>query len=332
MPSNIKKMRWGILGVAKISERLLPGFASAANADLQAIASRSVDRARAAARAARIPKAYGSYEELLNDSTIDAVYIPLPNSMHSEWTRRAADAGKHILCEKPLAPTAQEAQQVVDHCRARRVKLMDGFMWPHHPRTRRLRELLDSGAIGEVRRVDGAFTFRMEPFEQTNIRLRPELAGGSLLDVGCYPVFGIRWAFGAEPVQAYAHAVHRHGVDVDVGGQLRLADGRMASFDCGFTSSFRGWLEITGTEGTVVIPEMWLPPRTATFYIHREGKAAEKIVVDGEDQIAHMIDNFSRAILNDAPVPSPPDEAVRTLKVLDAVRKSAEEGRTIKVE
>jgi D-xylose 1-dehydrogenase (NADP+, D-xylono-1,5-lactone-forming) len=321
-----RRVSWGILGVAKINERLLPGFARAKWADLQAIASRSLDRAEAAAKAARIPRAYSSYEALLDDPTIAAVYIPLPNSLHGEWTRRAAERGKHILCEKPLAPTASEAREVVDFCRARDVKLMDGFMWPHHPRTARLRQLLDSGAFGEIRRVDGAFTFRLEPLQPTNIRLRPELGGGSLLDIGCYPVYGIRWVFGAEPVEVYANAAYEHGVDVEMNGLLRFADGRMASFDCGFTSSYRGWLEITGTEGTVVVPEMWLPLRQATFYIHREGKAAEKIVIEGEDQIVHMIDNFSRAVLEDRSVPSPPEEAVRTLTIMDALAESANEG------
>jgi predicted dehydrogenase len=326
MGADSRKLRWGILGVARINERLLPGFAQAEYADLVAIASRSLDRAQGAARAARVPKAYGSYEAILDDPNIDAVYIPLPNNLHGEWTRRAAERGKHVLCEKPLAPSASEAREIVDFCRGRGVKLMDGFMWPHHPRTAHLRQLLDGGSIGEIRRVDGAFTFRLEPLAPTNIRLRPELGGGSLLDIGCYPVFGIRWVFGAEPVHVFAQAVYKNGVDVEMGGQLRFDDGRMASFDCGFAAAFRGWLEITGTEGTIVVPEMWLPPRDAAFYIHRDGKAAEKIVMAGEDQIVHMIDHFSGAVLAGQNVTPPPDEAVRTLKVLDALAASAEEG------
>src|SRR5262249_19066938 len=146
-----------------------------------------------------IPKAFGSYEELLNDPEIDIAYNPLPNSLHGYWTKRAAECGKHVLCEKPLAPTAREAQEVLRYCQHMGIKLMDGFMWPHHPRTAELRKLLDRGSIGQIRRVDGAFTFRLEQLDPTNIRLQPELGGGSLLDVGCYPVFGIRWALAAEP-------------------------------------------------------------------------------------------------------------------------------------
>jgi xylose dehydrogenase (NAD/NADP) len=181
------KVRWGILGTARINERLLPAFRAAANADLQAIASRTPERAQAAAAAQGIPVAFDSYETLLNDAEIDAVYIPLPNTLHGEWSMKAAERGKHVLCEKPLAPTAAEAQRVVDFCRARQVVLMDGFMWPHNARTARLRHLLDSGAIGEVRRVNGAFTFRMPVLDPANIRVQPHLGGGSLLDIGCYP-------------------------------------------------------------------------------------------------------------------------------------------------
>src|SRR4051794_31469504 len=211
--SHSAKVRWGILGVAHINGRLLPAFATAANAELHAIASRSPERARAAAGAAGVPVAHASYEALLDDPMIEAVYIPLPNTMHDEWARKAAERGKHVLCEKPLCPSAAEAERLVRFCREQGVRLMDGFMWPHHPRTARLREFLQEGGIGEVRRVAGAFTYPMRPFDPGNIRLRPELAGGSLLDVGCYPVFGIRWAFAAEPVRAFATARYEHGVD-----------------------------------------------------------------------------------------------------------------------
>src|SRR6266581_2668317 len=143
-----KKLRWGILGVAKINDRLLPAFAKAANTDLVGIASRSLDKATAAAKAAGIPKAFGSYEALLDDPTIDAIYIPLPNTLHAEWTRKAAERGKHVLCEKPLTPTAREAESLVAYCHTKKIKLMDGFFWPHHPRTAQMKELLTSGKLG----------------------------------------------------------------------------------------------------------------------------------------------------------------------------------------
>src|SRR6516165_5907513 len=218
------KLRWGILGVANINNRLLPSFARARNLELVGIASRSLEKAQAAAKAAGIAKAYSSYDALLDDPAIDVVYNPLPNHLHAEWTRKAADRGKHVLCEKPLTPTASEAAELVAYCRDKKIKLMDGFMWPHHPRTAMIRDRLRGGAIGAVRRVTGTFTFRL-PRDPSNIRMQAESAGGSLLDVGCYPVYGIRWAKGQEPVRVWATARCEFGVDVEMSGVLWFADG-----------------------------------------------------------------------------------------------------------
>jgi xylose dehydrogenase (NAD/NADP) len=330
MPTT-DKLRWGILGVARINERLLPAFRRAAHADLRAIASRSLDRAKAAAEAHRIPTAHGSYDALLADPNVDAVYIPLPNTLHAEWTRRAAEHGKHILCEKPLTPTAEEARELVDFCKARGVRLMDGFMWPHHPRTARLRELLDDGAIGEVRRVSAAFTFPLQPLEPNNIRLQSSLAGGSLLDVGCYPVYAIRWAFGAEPVRVYATARYRYDVDLEMSGIVWLDDDRVGTFDCGFTLPLRGWLEIAGTNGLLRVPNLWVPGPRATFTLERTGAAPEEVVIEEADQVVLMIDHFSRAVLDGTPVRPDPEEAVRTLRILDALAASAQEQREMDV-
>ena len=149
------------------------------------------------------------------------------------------------------------------------------------------------------------------------------MAGGSLLDVGCYPVFGIRWAFGAEPVRAWATARYQHGVDVEMSGLVWLADGRVGAFDCGFTMPVRPWLEIAGAEGVVSIPDLWVPGPRATFTVRREGRPEEEVVIEGEDQIVHMLDDFSRAVLFGEPVRPGPDEAVKTLRVLDALARSA---------
>lgn len=329
--SASRKLRWGILGVAKINDRLLPAFAKSNLASLRAIASRDQARAQQAAQSAGIPKAHASYQALLDDPEIEAVYIPLPNTLHDEWTRQAAQAGKHVLCEKPLTPTAPLAAELVAFCKAQNIKLMDGFMWPHHPRTALLRQLIDSGSIGPVQRVSGAFTYFL-PLEPANIRLQPDLAGGSLLDVGCYPVFGIRWAFGAEPVRVYACARYEYEVDLDMSGMVWLEDDRVGTFDCGFSMSYRGWLEITGTEGVIFVPRMWLPEPEASFTIHREGKDPEIRTVPGHDQIVCMIDHFSAAVLNGTPVSPDPEEAVKTLKVLDALALSAREQHDVSVD
>jgi predicted dehydrogenase len=323
------RLRWGILGVAHINRRLIPALRAAVNAELRAVASRSADRAREAARQAHIPHAYGDYQALLDDPDIDAVYIPLPNDLHAEWTMKAAERGKHVLCEKPLCPAADETRRVVDFCRARGVKLLDGFMWPHHPRTARLKKLFDGGGLGELRRVSAAFTFRMDPLDPNNIRLQAGRGGGSLLDVGCYPVYAIRWAFAAEPAAVFATARYEHGVDVEMNGQMWFADGRVGMFDCGFTLPYRTWLEATGTEASVCVTRMWLPDAAASYLIERDGRDPEKVVLPQADQIVMMVEHFGRAVLDDQPVWPPIEEAVKTLRVLDALALSARERRVV---
>jgi predicted dehydrogenase len=327
-------LRWGILGVAKINDRLLPAFAKARRTELRGIASRSLDRAQIAAHAAGIPQAYGSYEALLDDPNIDAVYIPLPNTLHAEWTRKAAERGKHVLCEKPLCPGADAARAVVDFCKTKNVCLMDGFMWPHHPRTQALREFLDRGDIGRVQRVSGAFTFKMAELSTKNIRLQSDLGGGSLLDVGCYPVYGIRWAFRQEPVRVWATARYEHGCDVEMNGTLWFPDGGMATFDCGFVHPVRQWLEVTGERGRVFVQDMWLPPARAVFEVHRDGIPVRDPVVhavEGHDQIQHMLEHFAEFVLDKKAVTPAPEEAVKTLRVLDALARSAREQRIVEV-
>ena len=248
--------------------------------------------------------------------------------MHAEWTRKAADHGKHVMCEKPLTPTAAEGADLVAYCRERKIKLMDGFMWPHHPRTAMIRDRLHSGTIGKVRRVTGTFTFPL-PLDAANIRLQADAGGGSLLDVGCYPVYGIRWAFGQEPVRVWATARYEHGVDVEMNGVLWFPDGGMASFDCGFVHPIRQWLEITGESGTISVREMWVPRQIADFDVRLQSNSRGESAPG--DQIQCMLENFSRYVLEDVPVQPDPEEAVKTLRVLDALARSAREGRAVEL-
>jgi predicted dehydrogenase len=328
-------LRWGILGVAHINDRLMPAFKSSRTVDLRAIASRSLDKAKAAAAKDGIPQAFGSYEELLKSPEIDAVYIPLPNHLHDEWTRKAADHGKHILCEKPLTPTAKEAEALIPYCRSKNVRLMDGFMWPHHPRTHKLRKFLDSGAIGDVQKVNTAFTFVLDGLPTSNIRMKPEAAGGGLLDVGCYCVYATRWWMRAEPVSVFAKAKYVNGVDVEMSGVLTFADGRTANFDCGFTHPLRTWVEIVGTKGVVRVPNQWIPDDFACFKVSHPGKGfdseSETIGTPGENQMVHMLDDFAAAVFENREVYPDPMEAVKTLRVLDALTESARSGREVAI-
>lgn len=330
-----RKLRWGILGVANINDRLMPAFKGSTTVDLVGIASRSLDKAKAAAAKDSIPKAYGSYDELLADPVIDAVYIPLPNHMHEEWTKRAADAGKHILCEKPLTCDAESSARTVAYCRAKKVRLMDGFMWPHHPRTHKIRKFLDQGGIGEVKKVVAAFTFNLDGLPTSNIRMQPSAGGGGLLDVGCYTTYGIRWWMKAEPVSVWAHANYVNDVDVSMSGVMTFADGRTAHFDCGFTHPLRTWVEIVGTEGVVRIPNQWIPDDRATYEVVRQsglfGHTIDEIETPGENQMIHMLDDFAAAVEGNRECEPNPDEAVKTAKVMDALARSAREKREVAV-
>lgn len=330
-----KPLRWGILGVAGINRRLIPAFKASTTADLAAIASRSLDKATAAAKADDIAKPYGSYEALLADPDIDAVYNPLPNHMHDEWTRKAADAGKHILCEKPLTCDAASSEKLIAYTRSKGVRLMDGFMWPHHPRTHKLQKFLDSGAIGEVKKVNAAFTFNLAGLPTDNIRMQPQAGGGGLLDVGCYTTYAIRWWMQAEPVSVFAKAVMVNGVDVAMSGVWTFADGRTCNFDCGFTHPLRTWVEIVGSEHVVRVPNMWIPDDRAVFQVVRQngdfGDTIEEVETPGQNQMVHMLDDFAAAVREKRePYPNP-DEAVKSLKVMDALRRSAAEGREVPV-
>jgi len=330
-----EKLRWGVLSTAKINDRLLPAFAKSHTSAVVAVASRDLAKAKEYAAKRGIPHAFGSYEALLADAGVDAVYISLPNAMHDEWTRKAADAGKHVLCEKPLTVTAAESEALVAHCRGRGVRLMDGHMWPHHPRTAKIRATIDAGAIGPVEKVVAAFTFNLDGLPAGNIRMQPQAGGGGLLDVGCYTTYAIRWWMGAEPLRVYAAAHYVHGVDVGMSGVMTFAHGRTATFDCGFTHPLRTHVEIVGTTGTIRVPNMWIPDAHAAFEILRQegdfGLKAETVTTPGEDQIVHMIDDFAAAVRERRECYPNPDEAVRTARVMDALAKSARDGVEVAV-
>ena len=250
--------------------------------------------------------------------------------MHDEWTRKAADHGKHVLCEKPLTVKAAEAEKLVAYCRAKGVRLMDGFMWPHHPRTHKLRQTIDAGTIGDVRKVNAAFTFNMDGLPTSNIRLQPEAGGGSLLDVGCYTTYAIRWWMRAEPVKVWATAAYVNGVDVAMSGVMTFADGRTANFDCGFVHPLRTWVEVVGSTGCIRIPNLWIPDDKAAFEILRQegdfGGKVEVVETPGENQMVHMLDDFAAAVREKRePYPNP-DEAIKTGRVMDALAKSARDG------
>jgi len=246
-----KRIRWGIVGTGDINRRLMPGARQSDELEVVAVASRSPERARAFAAEMGIPRAIGSYEALLADPDVDAVYICLPNSMHHEWTMLALAAGKHVLAEKPYTTRPAEVTEAFDAADRAGLVLCEGFMWRHIPQTQRLREILPS--LGELQTVRGSFSFLLENLQ--DIRMNAKLAGGSLMDLGCYCVSAARLITGEEPDRVYAESViGPTGVDVRMLGILHFPGGVTAELNCGFTSDHNS-LEAIGTHGWVQLPD-----------------------------------------------------------------------------
>jgi len=245
------RIRWGILGTGDINRRLLPGARESDELDVVAVGSRSPERAQAFATEMGIPRAIGSYEALLADPDVDAVYICLPNGMHHEWTMHALAAGKHVLVEKPYSTKPAEVTEAFDAADRAGLVLSEGFMWRHIPQTQRLREILPS--LGELQTIRGSFSFLLENLQ--NIRMNPDLAGGSLMDLGCYCVSAARLLTGEEPDHVYAESVvGPTGVDVRLAGILHFPGGVTAELNCGFTSDHMS-LEAIGTDGWLRLPD-----------------------------------------------------------------------------
>jgi predicted dehydrogenase len=322
-PPNKEVVRWGVLGAARIAiHHVIPALQQVASAELVAIASRDLDKAKDAAAHFGIPKAFSSYEELLDDPDVDAVYIPLPNSLHAPWTIRAAEAGVHVLCEKPLALDATEAGEMIAACRQRNVQLAEAFMYRYHPQIVQTLELVRSGEIGAPRIIRGNFSFELN--RPDDVRWDPALGGGALLDVGCYPVNAARLVFGAEPVTALAAATFtKGGVDETLAGVLTFPDERYALVDCSFRLPFRQGLEIVGTAGRIALAWPYNPGlKPATLTVTR-GEDERTITIPSANNYILMIEAFDDALLSRRPLAYPPEDAQANMRVLDMLAASA---------
>jgi xylose dehydrogenase (NAD/NADP) len=328
-----RKIRWGVISTANIGRAaVIPAIQASRNGELVAVAGRDAGKAEAFAAKLGIPRAYGSYEALLATEDIDAVYIPLPNSLHREWTLRAAEMGKHILCEKPLGLTAQECLDMEAAADRNQVKLMEAFMYRFHPRTEKVLEMVRAGRLGELRMIHSAFTFRLT--RPDNIRLKPELGGGSLMDVGCYCVNISRTAAGAEPVEVQALARwSQSGVDEQMVGTLRFANGLLAQFDCALTLERREVYELAGTEALLSVPAAFLPgEEDAAIQETRSRGSLEQHVTHGVDEYRLMAEHFADCILQDRPPRYPASEAAANMRVIEALYRSArEDGRFMRI-
>ena len=320
-------VRWGVLSTANIGRVAVnPAIQDSANGTLVAVASRDADRARDFADAGNIPRWHGSYEALLDDPEVDAVYIPLPNSMHREWAIRAAEAGKHVLCEKPLALTEAECLEMDAAAAEAGVLLMEAFMYRFHPRTERVVELTRQKYLGAFRVLRSTFTFRLT--RPGNIRMDPALGGGALMDVGCYCVNVARTVAGAEPteVQALANWAES-GVDAELAGLLRFADGAMAHFDCALTQERCEAYEVQGEEGYLRVPAAFLPGTADAVVEEVRGRGARTDhVVPGADEYRLMVEHFADCVLTDSPLRYPATEAAMNMRVIEALYRSARAG------
>ena len=327
------QVRWGILGVAKIAmEKVIPAIGKGQTGVVAAIASRAADKARAAALRFAIPRAYGSYEELLADPEIDAIYNPLPNHLHVPWSVRALAAGKHVLCEKPIALDAAESSQLIA-ARERSGRLvMEAVMVRTHPRWLGARELVRSGRIGELRAMAGFFSYFND--SPDNVRHKPGMGGGGLLDIGFYPVTMSRFIFEAEPrrVMGLLEIDPRFGVDRLASAILEFPRGH-AIFTCSTQLSPYQSLDILGTRGRIGIEIPWSMPddRPSRLLVDGEARAGQKgmdeVWFPACDQWGVQCDRFCEAIANGGPAPVPIEDAVANMRVLDAISRSARSGR-----
>jgi predicted dehydrogenase len=319
-----KKLRWGVISTANIGRAaVIPALQSSRNGQLVAVASRHEEKAKTFAAKQGISRAYGSYEALLAAGDIDAVYIPLPNSLHREWTIKAAKAGKHILCEKPLALNAAECEEMASAAEQHGVVLMEAFMYRFHPQTEKVLELLQDGTIGKPRLINATFTFRLS--NPANIRLSAELGGGSLMDVGCYCVNISRTLAGTEPVEVQAFANWgKTGVDEEMVGTLRFADGLLAQFSCGLTLERREFYQVAGPEGHIEVQAAFLPGTSdTTIYEHHGRRETVPHNLSGVDEYQLMVEHFADCVLHQRPVRYSPAEAAANMRVIEALIRSA---------
>jgi D-xylose 1-dehydrogenase (NADP+, D-xylono-1,5-lactone-forming) len=327
---NERRLRWGLLGTGRINRAVIPPLRESERHELVAVASRTGERAAAYAAEWGIPKAVAGYDTLLADPDIDVVYVALPNALHAEWTARAARAGKHVLCEKPLVTTREQWQTVADAAGATGVVVAEAFMYRHHSQTLAVGRLVADGQIGEVQLVRGSFTFTLT--REGDVRLRPDLAGGSLWDVGCYPVSYARLIVGAEPDEAFGMAtMGPTGVDVSFAGQLRFPGGAVAQFDCGFQSPFRTDIEIVGRDGVILVPHPFKPGPAERITVTRAG-ATEAVEIPGEPLYSGEIDDMADAVQGRRPARVTLADSRGNLAAILALYDSARDRRPVRIE
>jgi len=292
---SAKLLNWGLLSTARINRSLIPPLRASKRNQLLAVASRSQESADAYARNWKIPRIHGSYEALLADPEIDVIYNPLPNHLHAEWTIKAVEAGKHVLCEKPLALSVDEVDAIAAAAQKYGRVVAEAFMYRHHPQTLKVQELVKSGSLGTLKLLRGSFSFKLT--RDGDIRLDPAMGGGSIWDVGCYPISFMRTIVGAEPLEAFGWQVTGPtGIDDTFVGQLRFAGDIYGQFDSSFVIPFHAYMEIVGGEATLIVPQPFKPGLNEKLFLVRDGKT-ETVKVKGQELYLGEVEDMADAIL-----------------------------------
>ena len=322
-------VRYGVLSTAQIAlNRHLPAVQAAANSQVVALSSRDQVRADKAAAEHGIAQAYGSYQAVLDDPVVDAVINPLPNSLHCEWSVKAAEAGKHILCEKPLSVTVSESRKMIDAAQANGVLLVEAFTHRLNPQLQCARRLVQQGEIGEVKLARAELTFSIRDWDG-DVRAQAGLGGGALLDAGCYCVSAVRFVLNAEPVAAQAFQHVRNGVDATLSGLLRFAGDSVAHIATGMEEQFRCVLEVIGSHGVITVPNMFDESADVQIAIGNDERV-EKF--SGPNRFQVQIERFSDCILQGKVPEFPPEDGLKNVAVLQALKRAAESRALVDVE
>ncbi|MGB5843788.1 MAG: Gfo/Idh/MocA family oxidoreductase [Anaerolineales bacterium] len=318
-------LKWGLISTARINRALIKPLRASERNELAAVASRSQETAEQYAAEWEIPRAFGSYQSMLDDTRIDVVYNSLPNSLHTEWTVKALQAGKHVLCEKPLAITLEEVDAMQYAAQSTGRYLTEAFMYRHHPQTLRVKQMVDEGVIGKVRLIKGEFTYNIR--SESDVRLNPGLGGGSIWDVGCYPISYTRFILGSEPEEVFGWQVTgKSGVDEVFSGQMRFPGKVLAQFDSGFRSPYRSRIEIVGSDGVLLIPHPFNPGLEVDILIWR-GDEHEVIKMPDQELYLGEVEDIADAILMGVPPRISLEDSRGNVKTILALLRSAQSGK-----
>lgn len=320
-------LNWGLLSTARINRALIPPLRASKRNHLLAVASRSQESADRYAREWRIPRAHGTYESLLADPEIDVIYNSLPNHLHAEWTIRAVEAGKHVLCEKPLALTVDEVDAVESAARRHGRMVTEAFMYRHHPQTLKVQELVKNGSIGDIKLIRGSFAYVLS--RDGDVRLDPGMGGGSIWDIGCYPISYARAVLGANPLEVFGWQVPGPtGIDETFVGQMRFGGDVYAQFDSSFAIPFHTFMEIVGSEGTLNIPRPFKPGENEKIYLTR-GDKTETLKIKGQELYIGEVEDMADAILLGRQPRISLADSRANVAVIVALLESARSGRAM---